>query len=46
VRERLPVVCHVWPGITPWNVWELPYDVWVDFAHAADEWIKERTKET
>ena len=21
VRSRLTVLCHVWPSLTPWNVW-------------------------
>jgi len=32
----------VWPGITPLNVWELPLDVWLMFADACDEWIKQQ----
>ncbi len=44
VHERLTVVCHVWPGLTPFNVWDLPYDTWVSFAHAADDWIEQRRK--
>lgn len=36
------VVCHVWPGITPFNVWDLSLVVWESFAAAADEWVKNR----
>jgi len=36
------VVCHVWPGITPFNVWDLPLRQWLMFAHAADQWTKDR----
>ena len=35
-------VAHVWPGITPLNVWDLPYDMWCIFAQAADQWISDR----
>jgi hypothetical protein len=41
----LTVVCHVWPSISPWNVWDLPWHVWVMFARQADEWVKARTEE-
>ena len=33
-------MCHLWPGITPFNVFALPYDVWVGFAKAADDYNK------
>jgi hypothetical protein len=39
-------VCRLWPGITPWNVWELPYDVWIDFAYGADEWLRAQKEVT
>jgi hypothetical protein len=41
VYQRLAVVCHVWPGITPFNVFQLPYDMWVGFAKAADDYERE-----
>lgn len=44
VYERIVVVSHVWPGITPINVWDMRYDLWVGFASAADDWIKENKK--
>jgi len=34
------VVCHVWPGITPLNVWELPLPTWLRFAAEGDAWRK------
>lgn len=34
------VLCHVWPGITPFNVWDLTWGDWLQFAHATDEYVK------
>lgn len=42
MADRLVVVCHVWPGITPFNVMQLEVGTWLRFAHAADEWAKSR----
>ena len=42
VRSRLVVACHVWPGITPFNVWDLSVEDWLMFAHAADQWVADR----
>lgn len=36
------MVCHVWPGITPFNVMQLPLRQWLMFARAADQWTKDR----
>lgn len=38
MRLRLQRVCHIWPGITPWNVWDLQWRDWVRFAEHADSW--------
>lgn len=27
--ENFTDVCHYWPGITPFNIWQLPYDMWL-----------------
>lgn len=35
-------MCHLWPGLTPFNVWDLRYDVWLMFAAQADAWTKEQ----
>lgn len=37
MRQRLTVVCHLWPGITPFNVWNLDIELWLTFAEAADQ---------
>lgn len=34
VYQNITSVCHYWPGITPLNVWELPYDMWLIFLAA------------
>lgn len=38
-------MAHVWPGITPLNVWEMPYDMWLLFVANAKAWEEERKKE-
>lgn len=45
VESRLTVVCHLWPGITPWNVWSLPLRQWLMFAAEADEWVRSRQQQ-
>jgi hypothetical protein len=40
VYERLTTVCHLWPAISPWNVFDLEVDVWLMFARAADDYNK------
>jgi hypothetical protein len=30
-------VTHHWPGITPLNVWDLTYEVWLLYVAAAKE---------
>lgn len=37
----MTTVCHLWPGITPWNVWNLRVDEWLMFANAADEYNRQ-----
>lgn len=36
------MVCHVWPGITPFNVMQMPLRQWLMFSRAADQWAKDR----
>jgi len=33
------VVCEIWPGITPWNIWDLAWCDWILFAAAADRHV-------
>lgn len=35
-------MCHLWPGITPFNVFDLRYGVWLMFAAEADAWSKQQ----
>lgn len=48
VYSRMITVAHVWPGITPHphgfpgSVWDLPLDVWLMYAQAADDWQKQQ----
>lgn len=42
VTSRIVVVSHVWPGITPFNVYDLTLDVWLRFSAAADSWVANR----
>ena len=37
-------IAHVWPGLTPAAVWDLPFVDWVQFAMAADEWNEQQKK--
>jgi len=46
VRERLTVLCHVWPSLSPWNVWDLAWRDWILFAAAADAWVQSRKEES
>ena len=35
--NNLIMVTHHWPGITPFNVWDLPYEVWLLYVAAAKQ---------
>ena len=43
--ERLVTICHLFPSISPFNVFDLQVDVWLMFARAADEY-SESVKES
>lgn len=30
-------VSRIWPGITPFNVWDMPYDMWLMYVAAVKE---------
>lgn len=45
MNARIVVVSHVWPGITPWTVWDLPWHMWESYARAADAWLEARTNQ-
>lgn len=38
--RRLALICHYFPGITPWTVWNLTVGEWALFAAQADAWAK------
>lgn len=38
--QNITDISQVWPGITPFNVWDLPYDMWLLFTRKL-EMIKE-----
>jgi hypothetical protein len=29
---------HLYPSISPWNIWDLPYGVWLAYAMAIDSY--------
>jgi hypothetical protein len=39
-------VSHVWPGITPLNVWQLQVREWLMYAQGADDWTAAKQKES
>lgn len=41
VHDRIVLVSRVWPGITPFNVFDLPVGLWMRYAHAADGLLAE-----
>ncbi|GGJ74383.1 hypothetical protein GCM10007173_36650 [Glutamicibacter ardleyensis] len=34
----------MWPGITPLNVWEMRYDMWVLYVKNAEKWSEQQKK--
>jgi hypothetical protein len=38
VYQNIVTISHLWPGIHPLNVWELPYDMWLLYVAAAKDW--------
>lgn len=34
----IPTIAHVWPGITPLNVWDLTLMMWLKFVNHARAW--------
>jgi hypothetical protein len=41
----MTVVCHLWPSVSPWNIWDLPIGVWFGFAAEADQYVADIKKE-
>jgi hypothetical protein len=44
VLTRITTISHVWPGITPMNVWDLTVQMWLIFAAAADDWNEQQRR--
>ena len=42
VYENLLSVSFVWPGITPHNVWDTPYDFWCMYVQHAEDFMRLR----
>ena len=34
--QNITDISQIWPGITPFNVWDLPYDMWLLFTRKLD----------
>lgn len=41
---RVTFVTHHWPSISPWNIWQLPFHLWVAYARQADAELAEIRK--
>jgi len=38
-------VTHEWPGITPFNIWAMRFDIWCMYARATDDIIAARNRD-
>ena len=38
VYGRLLDLTHLIPSISPWNVWDLPWSLWLGYAAMVDGW--------
>lgn len=36
------MLCSLWDQIDPWNVWDLPYSVWLMFREATDAYVEQQ----
>ena len=32
------ILCRMYPSISPWNVWDLPFYMWGPFRDSADDY--------
>lgn len=39
--ERMTDVCRIWPGLTPFNIWDLTLWGWLVFAEHLDRMRRE-----
>lgn len=44
VHARILTLTHIVPSISPWNVWDLPWSLWLAYAAMADAWTAEQRK--
>ena len=44
VYGRILALTHIVPSISPWNVWDLPWSLWLAYAAMADAWTEEQRK--
>lgn len=35
---------QMFPQLDPWNIWDLPVDLWESFATMCDQWVAEQQK--
>lgn len=42
VNSRIVLISHLWPGITPWTVWDLPYGLWRGYAASHDAYVQQQ----
>lgn len=38
VYDRILDLTHLIPSISPWNVWDLPWSLWLGYRAMVDEW--------
>ena len=46
VYSRITAVCHLWPSVSPWNVWDLPLAIWRQMAREVDDYRAEIAKQS
>ena len=42
--RRLPALMQMFPQLDPWNIWDLPMNLWEVFAVMCDQWVTEQRK--
>ena len=42
--RRLPSLMQMFPQFDPWNIWDLPMNLWESFAAMCDQWVAEHRK--
>ena len=44
MTRRLPALMQLFPQIDPWNVWQLPFNLWEVLARRTDDRVAEARK--